>query len=445
MDTNDTVGTPTLTPYAMSPVPTFQSDLDQDDMVYDKSENVDESINAPLPMVPNAVLNIPNTYMTLLGDNETAELIWNYPPSNSPPIPDNPKSSYRRIGCIPDGSCFFHAIVKAISPMYMYSYKIPGEHELSEKILRQFENTVNEQIHFEDSIFNIPRISNGKYRIEKINDYRFIMDQFRRLYVQLFRKDFARLIIEDSTMKKLVDDNLQGLRSIYEDELLRDYCEVFHLRKILKISGLNMNYKEELAELRNRILVLPTEYQHKIIDAYRATWPSDKNVTHDTVSEVMRNSFSKTEIEECRKIIKPDLVNLISSNMARGEIIDDLLSGRYVPPWYLSVLSDYLNFDMYILQGENLIRGDPRRCPLYGGSELHRYIRGTSSQARRNAIVITSCNDNHYELIGRVDIQPDDTKCFTVTFTQNEPLIAKLYQNLLEIRSKSPDQTIFQN
>jgi hypothetical protein len=369
----------------------------------------------------------------------------------------------------------FHAISKATSKLYMYSYKIPSDNELTEKTLRMFETTVHDTIHFDDDIFNTCRGPNRRYHIEHINLYRMMMDRFRIAYVKLFRRDFARMVVEDPRMRKLVHNNLEGLRSIYEDELLRDFCEVVHLRRVLGITGFNMNYKEELTELRNRIAMLSTEQHQAIVRQYQSSGdtvngghcpPQVFTLGPDSVRSVngghcppqvftlgpdavrpvdvsgtIRCSMTVAELEDCRRIIGPNLVNLISTNTARQVIIDDLLSDQAVPPWCLSILSDYLNFDMYILQDENLIRGNPKNSPLYGGSELHRYVQGPIV-GKRNAIVITSYNNSHYELIGRVDIQSDETKSCTVMFNQDEPLIVKLYDNLSETRLRSPEQIL---
>ncbi len=112
------------------------------------------SMFSSLPRIALSSYGTLGTYMsTSLADNEIGELIWRRP---NPPQPVHPNSVYRRIGCIGDGSCFFHAVAKGLSDLYKLSYK--EFKTIDERTLQLFEQSVGSKIKFFDALFDRPRV-----------------------------------------------------------------------------------------------------------------------------------------------------------------------------------------------------------------------------------------------------------------------------------------------
>lgn len=146
---------------------------------------------------------------TYLADNETGELIWRRP---NPPQPVSPNSAYRRIGCIGDGSCFFHAVAKGLSKLYRQSYT--EYKSIDEKTLQEYEQSVSNKIKFYDNLFDRPRVPdlNAIYNIKPsmIPTFNMIMNNFRTQYAQIFRQDFANRLRTDPKMEQLFRTRLSG-------------------------------------------------------------------------------------------------------------------------------------------------------------------------------------------------------------------------------------------
>lgn len=341
-------------------------------------------------LTPYALSPSPYTEsLFILQDNQTADLIWNYP---NQPHPQNPQSSYRRVGCIPDGSCLFHAILKGIAPLYLYSYKVPTE--VSEETLQAIENIVSGRVTFPDYIFNFPRnrqMGSSLYRVLSRERYVILMDQFRHELALETRSDFAYKIQNDPRMQGIVRSFLKGSIHRIAQEIV--FNQIPDLQK-------------RMIETKNGHL------PEDIIESY-------PQITEQASQKTFRN------------------------------LIRELLSGEAVSPDFLVLLSEYTNFDFYLLRDVDLMNNDFRkkRVPLYGGDKLHRFVLGPQdmrplhdpqkSSPNRPAIIIISITDNHYELIGRVDIDSEGKRDFKVNFDQAEPIIRTLYMMLLHLRQES--------
>ena len=330
-------------------------------------------------------LNLWQPTMTyLLQDNQTAELIWNYP---NVPHPQNPQSRYRRIGCIGDGSCLFHAILKGISPLYLQSYRTPNE--ITEQMLTTFEQTVRYRVLFEDYLFNIPRNRldpGSRYIILNRAIYASRMDKFRHEYAAELRGDIAFKIQNDPQMQNIVKRTLQGSIDVVAQEVVSQYFPNIH---------------QEMIETENGRLI-------------EQTIEANPQIFEEATQRTYR------------------------------ELIRELLSGQAVQPDFLVILSEYTGFDFYLLRDIDLMEGNPQNVPLYGGQQFNTSILGPQDMRpnsdprkdlpNRNAIVIISSNDFHYELVGRVDSSPDRQREFKVNFDQAEPIIRTLYAMLRALR-----------
>ena len=147
-----------------------------------------EEITSPAIQLPNLL----GTWIpTMLADNERGDINWNRP--------DPPDRSYKRIGVIGDGSCFFHAAAKGLAGIYQISYQ--KHQEVSEDVLQQFENSIQMKGLFNAYTFNPARFSNhqlgSRFKIVNPFLYEQSMQTFRSVFVRSLRKislDNSKLI-----------------------------------------------------------------------------------------------------------------------------------------------------------------------------------------------------------------------------------------------------------
>lgn len=154
-----------------------------------------------------SMIQLPNllgTFIpTILADNERGNLNWNRP--------DPPDETYKRIGVIGDGSCFFHAAVKALSGIYQLSYQRVSQ--ISEEVLQQFENSIQKFNLFNPLIFNPIRTVRQlgvQYVIINSMAYEQAMQTFRSIFVQSLREDFARQLQTNERLRNVVLIRLNG-------------------------------------------------------------------------------------------------------------------------------------------------------------------------------------------------------------------------------------------
>ena len=134
--------------------------------------------------------------------------------------------------------------------------------------------------------------------------------------------------------------------------------------------------------------------------------------------------------------------------ITKNNLIHDLLSGDAIKPDIMLILSDQIDVDIYLLRDIDLIRSDCKTNPLYGSGSLHKNIKGPINMRaqddiyindpERNAIVIISSGDFHYELIGRVDSSSENDKTVRyvhTSFQNDEPLIRSLYEYVVKGRT----------
>ena len=351
-----------------------------------------------LPTVtPQSIVNI-STFGTLgtlvpttLADNETGDLRWNRPDR---PEPANANSSYRRIGCIGDGSCFFHAISKGLSEVYQASYREPTT--VTEETLRRFEESVNGVVRFPSELFDQPRSNNPQtiynirrpphFRENMSLAYRNLLEHFRLAYVRTLRQDFATKVMIDPRMDQIVKNRFSGSIEL-EFQILEANIAEYQIRHGL----IRQEFKE----------------------------PAQRQLLMDQAVQRVKERFAQ-----------------------------ELLSGNAVQPDFMLILSDYVGVDIYLLRDADLANPDPRNTPLYSGTSLHEVVHGPAElrppgdpyrgAPDRRAIVIISIDDYHYEIVGRVDETQGPTgrsQYIYPNLSQNEPLIRQLYEMLRNLRA----------
>lgn len=162
--------------------------------------------SSTLPGLPILPSNELGSYVpTMLADNEIGILDWMRA--------DPPDYNYKRIGCIGDGTCFFHAICKALSEIYQLTYIKPTT--ISEELLSQFETHINNPRLFVSTIFSPARTARTKqpgkmYHISNQYRYEMAMVTFRTQFAAIFRQEFAQLLQTNQNVRQIVANRLPG-------------------------------------------------------------------------------------------------------------------------------------------------------------------------------------------------------------------------------------------
>ena len=143
----------------------------------------------------------------MLRDNEIGNLNWAVAD-----VPTSHNGAYRRIGCVGDGNCMFHAILKALSPVYQESYSMNTyvrevDVGLQERVLEQHIYTPS----VFQRVFSTVRTPGMDvyYTITNMEEYGYIMKTFRREYARKFRLDLAKKI-KAGEMDHLITKWFQG-------------------------------------------------------------------------------------------------------------------------------------------------------------------------------------------------------------------------------------------
>jgi hypothetical protein len=320
----------------------------------------------------------------LLSDNEIGDLRWNRP---NPSIPLKITSSYRRVGCIGDGSCFFHAISKGLSDNYQLSYK--KFDTITEITLRIFESSINNAMTFPSTLFASVKINdiiypfttttsvrvndpNAIYTFATYSNFSNLMSQYRRAYVKMLRADFADQVLNNFKMQSIIRKRLSGSIDLNIDTLLAQAAE------------------------RGQIL-----------------------------------SLEQAQILAFQNVLR--------------DLAQELLSGNAVQPDFMTLLSDQVDVDIYLIRDEHLTNSSlpDAITPLYGRA-LHDTVHGPSDlrdkndiyarEPNRTSIVIIAVGDIHYEIIARVDESNEMERDIQTKMTAEEPLIKRLYEMLKTVR-----------
>ena len=141
-------------------------------------------------------------------DNEIDPILW---ADNDPPTPNENNSIYVYFGCIGDGNCLFHSLLKGATDVYpeTYPYKT-----VSEKVLQMMEQVFYKKVktregykivmefYFDDDLTFSP-----KRNRDNINQIYQIIDHTRfNSKATTWRYKYARLIRDNMATKYLMDD-----------------------------------------------------------------------------------------------------------------------------------------------------------------------------------------------------------------------------------------------
>ena len=314
---------------------------------------------------------------TSLADNEIGDLRWNRP---NPPQPVETTSSYRRIGCIGDGSCFFHAVSKGLSEIYQLSYY--SFNDVSEETLRKFETAINNLITFPSTMFTTPRQADPIVRYVFAPPYgrtafENLMAQFRAMYVRMLRQDFANHVLNNARMQGLIRQKLSGSIDLRIDTLI--------------------------ARALNKGQILTRE-------------------------QVQDQSF--------RDVATRLAQELLSGNAVQPDFM--LLLSDYVDiDIYLLRDADLINPNP---RNTPLYSGSSLHAAVHGPVDMRPDNDIYAELRERRAIVIISIDDYHYEIVARVDETEGvdaHQRQIHPNMTQAEPLIRRLYEILVNLRATS--------
>lgn len=176
-------------------------------------------INSPPPLPPKNNASWEGL-VSYLGDNQLLAFDWLVNPSSS-------IEQYQRVGCIADGNCLFHAVLKALYPLYEQSYY--KRNQITEEQLQQYEKGLypeavkhisHSKYIFTGAPYNITHRStnpNQIYTIHHQHLYENQMDNWRRAYTISFRWDFANRILSDAQIQGLIFRYLSGSVDLYVD------------------------------------------------------------------------------------------------------------------------------------------------------------------------------------------------------------------------------------
>lgn len=144
--------------------------------------------------------------MRILSDEELGEIDWKH----SPPKPLEEDCSYMRVGCLADGSCFFHAIAKALSDTYQYTYRTRSAMALPPDFLQKYDDLVS-KCKFCPSHYSSHEITGVSLNL--------CMKQFRTHYVHSFRKDLADSIMGEAEVRDNILKYMRGTIEMEADKL----------------------------------------------------------------------------------------------------------------------------------------------------------------------------------------------------------------------------------
>ena len=123
------------------------------------------------------------------------------------------------------------------------------------------------------------------------------------------------------------------------------------------------------------------------------------------------------------------------------DLAEELLSGNSVQPDFMTLLSDQIGIDIYLIRDRQLTDATlpDTTTPLYGRA-LHDTVHGPADlrdtddiyygEPNRNSIVIIAVDDIHYEIIARIDEGGE----IQTKMNEEEPLIRRLYTMLKTVR-----------
>lgn len=164
-------------------------------------------------------------------DNQPYPLPWLLP---DPPQPINPTSRYMYVTCLGGGNCFFHALLRAIHPLYIRSYNLPDT--ITEQEIKEYETAIDEKLNFASGTleyFQGTFIIKDKWNFaQTMREYRIKLScKYRRVIAEYIRtNDEAKRIIEryfkDAILDK-VEEIRENYKSLSDEELFSKAVDIF--------------------------------------------------------------------------------------------------------------------------------------------------------------------------------------------------------------------------
>lgn len=220
-----------------------------------KNNSLNNIIPVPINNITSATTPVNNRFR-MLGDNEKEYFDQNMLKIKNIPNPLNENEKYLRLGCIGDGNCLFHAILKSTSMIYILSYK--ANDSVTEELLQKLEMSVNNTIIFSDYIFNIRRNKRDistVYMVVNRNEMNKLLNYWRCNYAKIIREDLAKKILIDVNLQKIIKNNFSLLIEIIRDELLSNGVKDENIWEIATTKLLN-----DMAQKLNSNVSIEPEY-----------------------------------------------------------------------------------------------------------------------------------------------------------------------------------------
>jgi hypothetical protein len=215
-----------------------------------------------------------------------------------------------------------------------------------------------------------------------------LMNRFRFDYILILRRDFANKIMTESRMDDIVKERFEG--------------------------RINLEYAT----------VVGNANEERIKQGYPPLEVTPK------VNRLKDQKQDHYVMERALQTVKEQLAQ-------------ELLSGEAVQPDFMLILSDYVGVDIYLLRDRDLSDPNPKNTPLYGGTSTHAAVQGPIDMRNlddkykgapgRRAIILIAIDDFHYEVVARVDQNPNDigsSYYIHPNMSDDEPLVRQLYEML---------------
>lgn len=298
-----------------------------------------------------------------------------------------------RTGCIADGSCFFHCILRACSSKYPYM-----DTDEKKKYVKKIRQKLSDKITKENwEKFGITSIVKFQENISiiLINFYKFL-DNDINISGKLTQNVLNKLLDKKGEKIELyrVITNLIKLDDFEKHILPNAYKNNTNISQIKKL------IKQETVLFFQELPILKEISPEKIIK----------------LQQIIENFLD----------IIMDESEIFSFNSFKNDIKQ---SSVYIDNYLLQLISEHLNLDIYFID-------EKTRMPYYIMSE--------DCIKNRKSIVLLWLNDNHYETIGIL-------KCMNIikrTFDPTHHLIKKIKMclfNRTDINSVYPELSQFLN
>lgn len=302
-------------------------------------------------------------------------------------------SNIIRTGTIADGSCFFHALLHSLKPEYHTLKKDELKQEYVKKIRYDISSSITYEQWKQMNNSYLSLISTSKYFWCIITNYvQYVNEQSYHNSLQSFFEQFNTSIskkIFEIITTELIQKSIEHTYNQYEQVKRQN------IKKTTFLDTLNSN--------------MFTLFNNTLSDTEKKY-----NITINSSKRTIYSNYFSTLITKIYQYSEQKCYNNYINNLSRCD--------KWINQEKMSILCDYFNIDIYILDGNN-----KHLLPYnIGGTELYQ---------KRKSIIILYLNNNHFECIGTyVNITVDGKKKPKAIrqFSHTQPLIQKLYTFLCD-------------